>query len=360
MLASRMAVLSLILIFAAQFSADRSLLGQDAAYLVTELTSEDGAQVPSKLNNLGAIVGRQAGGGKGSPRATSWDNSHAKGKHLGFLAGADYSSATGINDTGEITGSSNAEAAILPFIWTKKGGLQQLPLLPGDTCGQAVAINKHGDVAAYSSGWNGARAFLWLRKGAVRNLGTLAGGNYSRAHDLNDSDEVAGISGSLAGDRAVLWTNDGIARDLGTLPGDFASEALAINNAGDVVGYSKGPNGMRAFLWTKSYGMEELGILVGGNSSRALAINDSGTIVGAAATPSGDHAFVWKRQTGMLDLNDAASLDSGTVLVEAHAINRKGEILAMGGMDPAGMAPDDHRCAPAPPMSFLLTPTKAP
>ena len=62
----------------------------------------------------------------------------------------------------------------------------------------------------------------------------------------------------------------------------------------------------------------------------------------------------------MLDLNDAASLDSGTVLVEAHAINRKGEILAMGGMDPAGMAPDDHRCAPAPPMSFLLTPTKAP
>jgi len=61
MLASRMAVLSLILIFAAQFCADRSLLGQDAAYLVTELTSGDGAQVPSKLNNLGVIVGRQAG-----------------------------------------------------------------------------------------------------------------------------------------------------------------------------------------------------------------------------------------------------------------------------------------------------------
>ena len=183
---------------------------------MTELTSGDGRKF-RQLNN--GSVGRQAGDGKGAPRATSWDNSHAKGKHLGVLVGADYSSATGINYTGEITGSSNAEAAILPFIWTKKGGLQRLPLLPGDTCGQAVAINKHGDVAAYSSGWNGARAFLWSRKGAVRNLGTLAGGNYSRAHDLNDSDEVAGISGSLAGDRAVLWTKDGNARDLGLCRG---------------------------------------------------------------------------------------------------------------------------------------------
>ena len=62
----------------------------------------------------------------------------------------------------------------------------------------------------------------------------------------------------------------------------------------------------------------------------------------------------------MLDLNDAASLAPGTVLMEAHAINRKGEILAMGGMDHGGMAPEDHRCAPAPPLSFLLTPTNVP
>src|SRR5207248_1535384 len=70
MLASRMAVLSLILIFAAQFCADRSLLGQDAAYLVTELTSEDGAQVPSKLNNLGGIVASKDGDKKGAPQHT--------------------------------------------------------------------------------------------------------------------------------------------------------------------------------------------------------------------------------------------------------------------------------------------------
>jgi probable HAF family extracellular repeat protein len=108
--------------------------------------------------------------------------------------------------------------------------------------------------------------------------------------------------------------------------------------------------------------MEELGVQTGGSSSRALAINDSGTIVGAFATTSGDHAFVWTRETGMLDLNNAASLAPGVVLVEAHAINRKGEILAMGeAAHQAHMSTDpseDHPCAPAPPSAFLLTPVK--
>ena len=354
-------ILAVLLTTTTVFCPFRVLLGQSPEYIVTELTGEDAAQVPSKLNNLGDIVGRNADGGEGAPRATLWGHSHrSKAKHLGVFPGGDYSSANAINDAGEITGVSNIGSAIVPFIWSDKNGLQRLPLFGGDNCGQAVAINKHGDVAGISSGLNGSRAYLWSRKTGVLKLNILPGGTYSRAHDINDSDEVAGVSNTPDGDRATLWTKDGSVRDLGTLPGDLTSEALAINNGGDVVGYSKGPNGMRAFLWTKSNGMEELGILAGGSSSRALAINDSGTVVGASATRSGDHAFVWKRQTGMLDLNDAASLAHGTVLVDAHAINRKGEILAMGGMDHGGMAPDNHRCAPAPPLSFLLTPTNAP
>ena len=194
-------MLGVVLSTATIFGPIRVALSQTPEYAVTELTGEDATQVPSKLNNLGVIVGRKAGDGKGAQRAAVWSNSHSNGKHLGAFVGGDYSSATGINDTGEITGASNTATAILPFLWTEKGGLQRLPVLPGDTCGQAVAINKHGDVAAYSSGSNGARAFLWSRKGGgVRDLGTLPGGKYSRAHDLNDSDEVAGISGSLAGD----------------------------------------------------------------------------------------------------------------------------------------------------------------
>jgi probable HAF family extracellular repeat protein len=117
---------------------------------------------------------------------------------------------------------------------------------------------------------------------------------------------------------------------------------------------------MRAFFWTKGGGMEELGILPGETSSRALGINDSGTVVGSFTTASEDHAFVWKKQTGIVDLNNEGSIALGIVLVEAHGINRKGEILAMGRMDHGDMAPGHQPCAPAPPLSFLLTPIVAP
>jgi len=356
-------ILGLVLGAATVFGPTRVAFSQTPEYVVTELTGEDAAQVPSKLNNLGDIVGRNVGSGKGAPRATLWGHSHHSKKQLGVFLHGDYSSANAINDAGEVAGVSNTGTAILPFVWSDKGGLQSVPLLPGDNSGVAVAINKHGDVVSNSSGPTGSRAVLWTRKTGVRDLGTLPGGSYSRAHDMNDSDEVAGVSASPAGDRAVLWTNSGLARDLGTLPGDLTSEAMAINNAGDVVGYSKGPSGMRAFLWTKGGGMQELGILPGGNSSRALAINDSGTVVGSSDSASGGHAFVWEKQTGMVDLNGAGTDALGIVLLEAHAINRKGEVLAMGmgKMDHGGMTgEEDHICAPAPPLSFLLTPTTKP
>jgi probable HAF family extracellular repeat protein len=136
----------------------------------------------------------------------------------------------------------------------------------------------------------------------------------------------------------------------------LTSGALAINNRGDVVGYSQGPSGMRAFLWTRSNGMKALGILSGGNSSRALAINDSGVIVGSSTSSLGDRAFIWTEETGMTDLNNASSVDLDLVLFEAHAINNKGQIIAMGG--PVASVGHEE-CAPAPPASFLLTPISA-
>jgi probable HAF family extracellular repeat protein len=153
-------------------------------------------------------------------------------------------------------------------------------------------------------------------------------------------------------------TNGNI-RDLGTLPGDTSSEASAIDNNGDVVGYSKGPRGMRAFLWTQASGMQDLGVLPGGNSSRALGINDMGAVVGTSTSSSGDRAFIWTRETGMRDLNSAASMTSGAVFVEAHAINNAGQILVTGTpMHESHLSNEAaSQRAPAPPSSFLLTPT---
>jgi hypothetical protein len=60
----------------------------------------------------------------------------------------------------------------------------------------------------------------------------------------------------------------------------------------------------------------------------------------------------------MRDLNSATSGASGVVFVEAHAINNAGQILVMGSPmhESHGSNEADPQCAPAPPLSFLLTP----
>jgi probable HAF family extracellular repeat protein len=336
--------------------------GQRPQYVVTELSSDDATRVSCRLNNYGDIAGRSDSASHGEPRATLWNRSNLKSKHLRALVGGDYSAAFDINDTGEIVGVSNTDGAMVPFIWNARGDLSRIPLLPGDSCGQAVAINKHGDVAGYSSGENGVRAFLWRRNNAPLNLGVLHGGTHSMASDINDSDEVAGTSGSSTGDRAVLWTKSGNVVDLGTLTGDWASESAAINNKGEVVGYSKGPRGMRAFVWSSNGGMQELGILPGGNSSRAMDINDRGQVVGSSGSYSGEHAFIWTKQGGIADLNSTDSAGFGFIFIEAHAINARGQVLVAGGsahdsmMSNMTSSEDNQVCAPAPPSSFLLTP----
>ena len=355
---------STIVMATTALSFPQSGQAQTTAYILNDLSADDATQVPCKLNNLGALVGRASDGIiRGQTQAALWHRStHAK-KHLGVFAGGDYSSATGINDNGEVTGVSNTPGGIVPFLWTGNSGLKRVPLLPGDNCGEAISINKYGHVVGYSSGETGVKAFFWGRHGSIQLLATLPGGDYSKARDLNDSDEIVGTSGSSAGQRAVLWTKSGSVRNLGTLPGDSVSEAVAINNNGDVVGYSKGAGGIHAFLWNEGVGMQDLGVLPGCDSSRALAINDLGEIVGSSSGASGDHAFIWTKQDGMVDLNSASSANLGVVLFEAHAINDKGEILVMGqsnreNTSDSGSGASVHEdCAPAPSGTFLLRPT---
>jgi len=163
-----------------------------------------------------------------------------------------------------------------------------------------------------------------------------------------------------------MWTKTGNVRDLRSLPGDYTSEASAINNNGDVVATAKGPRGMRAFLWTTTTGMQELGVLPGGDSSRALAISNFEEVVGSSTNESGDHAFIWTKQAGMVDLNNASTAALGIVLFEAHSINDKGQIIAMGGsVQDHGMgtilrSTATQEYAPAPSATFLLTPTTTP
>ncbi len=143
----------------------RETFGETTAYTVSELSvGGDMGRVPCRLNNLGDVAGRAGDSPSGETRATVWNHGSLRPTNLGNLAGGEYSSASGINDTGEVAGAANIAKSIVPFVWTPTGGLRRVPLLPGDNCGQAFGINKYGHVAGYSSGFHWLEGFCWERK----------------------------------------------------------------------------------------------------------------------------------------------------------------------------------------------------
>src|SRR5262249_16647552 len=121
--------------------------------------------------------------------------------------------------------------------------LVDLGTLPGHAFSSASGINQAGQITGHSTnGRYDDRAFLYTN-GALTNLGVLPGRSYSAGLRVNDAGQVVGYSGNYSpqnptgGNHAILYSG-GVMRDLGVLPGRTASEAYGLNNKGQVVGYS--------------------------------------------------------------------------------------------------------------------------
>lgn len=107
-----------------------------------------------------------------------------------------------------------------------------------------------------------------------------------------------------------------------------AAVGVAMNDAGQIVGRIVDPShGTRAVL-LEAATLRDLGTL-GGSFSAARGINAAGVIVGASLT-AGDaahHGFLcWCGE--LRDLNAAIDSASGWEVLDAWAINSRGEILA--------------------------------
>jgi probable HAF family extracellular repeat protein len=218
--------------------------------------------------------------------------------------------ATGANNLGQVAGwaentvrdSSCVPPQVLQFravVWGPlPGQLTQLPPLPGDSVSSATALNDRGQVVGISGSCDRAvgrfsarHAVLW-ENGTVRNLGTLGGVAWNTPMAINPQGDVVGFSNVSASDggsfnaRAFLWTRGGGIQDLGTLPGDALSQALGINERRQVVGIScsAGFASCRAFLWQNGV-MTDLNALAspgGPHLYTANDINDLGLVIGEA------------------------------------------------------------------------------
>lgn len=250
--------------------------------------------------------------------------------------------AWAVNGSGQVTGDSTISQASYAtrhaFRWTN-GTMTDLGALYTSPSGLSFSagsgINDAGDVAG--STWVNSteppHAFVYSN-GVMTDLGTGYGtGSRSNATDLNDSGLVVGVHGASqqSPKRAAVWQN-GVIQDIGTLGGSSSapysteSEANAVNDAGYVVGAALPTSGipLHAFIWFNGV-MSDLGTLGGnGEATRAYGINNANQIVGASPNAAGQvHAFRWTNGV-MLDLGTLGGSSS-----IGNDINANGEVVGI-------------------------------
>jgi probable HAF family extracellular repeat protein len=235
-----------------------------------------------------------------------WQNGQKRA--LDTLGGFN-SFATGTNNRGQTVGWAETtvrddscelpqQLQFLAVIWGPGDGKQVLPPLPGDSATSATAINDRGEVVGISGRcdrafgrFSAVHAVIW-RRGVPIEIGDLGGIAWNTPMAINRKGDVVGFLNRSAADggafrpRAFLSTKPGRIIDLGALGTDPFSQALGINERRQVVGvsYSEGFATCRAFLWERHVltDLNELAPEYSGHLCAANDINDRGQIAGQA------------------------------------------------------------------------------
>jgi probable HAF family extracellular repeat protein len=277
------------------------------------------------INDVGQIVGMSDTGkldSQGGVVSHAFLYANGATTDLGVLPGTasdyhDHSEALGISNTGQVVGRSGGYAGDAhAFLW-QNGKMSDIGANTGES--SATSINDAGQIVGYQAlGLENhsaiVHAVLW-QSGKQIDLGTLPGHKGSLATAINKSGLVVGRStpgpaldgfptadGGPQGLHAVQWRNGQIA-DLGTLGGPI-SQAFGVNSAGQVVGQAD----TKTFI-TFPPNPE---VSCGPGCGRYIA-----------------HAFLYK-DGKMVDLNTLVAANTGWAFDEADAINDRGQIVGIG------------------------------
>ena len=260
---------------------------------------------------------------------------HYTATPLGTLGGT-LTTARGINDAGQVIGSSSLPGTPVTSHAFQSAGASLTDLTPSQaqTVSQAFGENAAGQVAGeFQMGQGTTHAFLYSGNSLV-DLNPFLGGGASVANGVNDSGQVVGSYTSGGGPQAFQYDSGGAGPNN---PGQViflqeqlsglmatSSVANAINDKGQIVGsFTKSDGVSRAFLLGSGGG--DLNAVLGASSSSAVAINAGGLVIGTFQTGGGaNHAFLYNSSTGVAtDLNPLLGASSSSAL----GINAKGQIV---------------------------------
>jgi probable HAF family extracellular repeat protein len=277
-----------------------SPLVQADSYTVTQLGGLGGTgSQATGINDNGQVVGTSIypnyAYGLTYFFGVSWQPSSTTPTILGSLGGV-YTTASGINASGVIIGYSNPGYSITgsqyAIIW-QQGSTSPTTLngLGGTAYGglystSATAINSIGQVVGNSRAIGGAvDAVIWQPGSTTPTILNGLGGTGSQATGINDNGQVVGQSftSGNANLYATLWQSGKTTPTILYGLGAADSNANGINTSGQVVGYSDITTN-QAVLWQSGSTTPTTLNGLGGSNSVATAINASGEVVGYSNT----------------------------------------------------------------------------
>lgn len=306
-----------------------TIVGSPAAaatgYTITDLGTLGGDWTRARgINDAGDIAGTSALSTAGS-HAFRWKGGIMTG--IGSVGGLS-SDGLGISDDGWVVGSAQRSDSWPEAFWWAGTDPHPIGTL-GGLWSEAYAINDSHQIVGRSLDTTGqVEAFLW-EGGTMEALGSLGPNTFSDAYGINDDGVVVGESGTADGPVHAFSYFDGVMTDLGTPSPNFAgSFARDINNAGTIVGgvwVEGSPYTVHPFIRTADGSWDVVTEIVG----YAEAVNENGAIVGSHFDNHPERAFLY--QGGVFtDLNSVIPTTEGWELSVAYDINDRGQIVGEG------------------------------
>jgi probable HAF family extracellular repeat protein len=282
---------------------------------------------------------------------------------LGSL-GLGKTDGSGINATGEVTGTSylstlvptlscppvygNTRKTCVEHPWhafaASNGQMSDLGTVRGGDFSGGHAINLSGQVAGSSATNDGGGVAILWDGAKLINLGQLAplSGSDSAANGIDDSGQVVGQYGTNNSDHAFLYSGGSMtALPEPSITGPAGCAADAINNTGQIAGACQDASGQAHLVLWYDGAVRDLGTLGAPGSwsfTQTVSINNTGQIAGTVFVEGGTQQGFLYNNGAVTSLGNflAASINDNGVMIGGPSIDTDGTVQNLNTLIPAG------------------------